>query len=60
MDELDEDDSEYDCDVFLLYKENTPIGDVAKKADELTLGGKRVRCGMTMPSGVSFKETVEI
>ena len=60
LDEFDEDDSEYDCDVFLLYKENTPIGDVAKKADELTLGGKRVRCGMTMPSGVSFKETVEI
>ncbi len=60
IDELDECGDEYDCDVFLLYGENTPIGDIAKKAEELTAEGKRVRCGRTVPIGASFKETVEI
>ena len=60
IDELDEEKEEYDCDVFLLYGENTPISAVAKKAEELAESGKRVRCGKSMPASISFKETVEM
>ncbi len=60
IDELDESGDEYDCDVFLLYGDNTTISDIAKKAEELSAEGKRVRCGRTVPGGVSFKEAVEI
>ncbi len=60
IDELDTDTDEYDCDVFLIYEENTPIGAISKRAEQITADGKRVRCGRTVPSGVSFKETVGI
>lgn len=60
VDELDTDTDEYDCDVFLIYGENTPIVAIAKKAEEIAADGKRVRCGRAIPSGVSSKETVKI
>ena len=59
VDELDADTDEYDCDVFLLYGENTSICEIAKKADSLTLEGKRVRCGQSA-QGISYRSIIEI
>ena len=60
IDELDTDTDEYDCDVFLIYEENTPIGVIAKRAEEIAASGKKIRCGRAVPVGVRVRETVKM
>ena len=45
IDELDDEDDAYDCDVFLHYFPLTPIEKVSKRAEEIIAEGKSVRCG---------------
>ncbi len=47
---------EYDCDVFLLYGENSKIEDVSGLADGLAASGKRVQCGRSIPEKLRYKE----
>ena len=60
LDELEVDAEEYDCDVFLLYGDATPISEISKKVEELMAGGKRIRSGRIVPQNISFREIVEI
>lgn len=52
--------SSWDCDVLLLYTEDTPVEAVVRAADGCRRTGMRVRVERQIPKGLSFREIREV
>ena len=52
--------AEYDCDLLLLYGEDTPAAEVLAMAEEERAKGLSVRIERSLPKGLRAKETREI
>lgn len=51
---------EYDADVVLLYDEKTPIGKIAKKAEECAANGESVRACKVVPDKFVCRKFVDL
>lgn len=56
LERLNENSSEFDFDVFLLYSENSDVKEIANKVNEFELEGKSVYAGKTVNKKLKFKE----
>ena len=52
--------AEYDCDLLLLYGEDTPAAEVLAQAEAERAKGRSVRVERSLPNGLRAKETREI
>lgn len=52
--------AEYDCDLLLLYGEDTPAAEVLAMAEDVRAKGLSVRVERTLPSGLRAKEVREV
>ena len=60
LSELDRDMAEYDADVLLLYSDDTAPSEVARKKEEIILGGESVFSARKIPDKMKFSRTVRI
>ena len=60
IDGLEDDGEEYDCDVFVLYKNESALTMVADTVEGCVARGKRVQSGRSIPEGLRYKELKEL
>lgn len=60
LEDLATDTDEYDTDVFVLYKNDTLLETISKTVEAQALDGKRVQSGRAVPTGLRYKELIEL
>lgn len=60
IDSLEDDDPEYDTDVFVLYKAESSLKAIAETVESCVKDGKKVQSGKTVPVGLRYKELIKL
>lgn len=60
LEKLEEDNDQFDVDVFLLYGEDTTPLDIADAAARCVECGKRTQSGKSIPDGLRYKELIRL
>ncbi len=60
LDGFKEENEEFDCDVFVLYDNDTPLSLILNTVDELVKSEKKVQCDKSIPEKLKYKELVKI